>query len=919
CTLFWALYDTCELEEEARVLINKKLFHKYTNNKPNEIAKVLARLMIKMAAGVRVGSSLSEKTRAVEEDSISSLPDEILQHILCFLPTESAIRTSLLSKRWKRVWCGTPCISFSSCTLMAASNNNTQDRYTAQKMMRLHLRTGQKRNVKNINAWIELAMNRRVESLSLELNFKSSCCNYIFPDSFFSQSSLKELSLALRYKPMIVPKVSLSWTYLKKLSLRSCKLSDESLATILSGCPVLQSLMLWFCDDLTVVDLSNSPSLTSLVVHNSLSLQMHRSLQMHNSLSLVTPMQILAPHIRYLGLGSSKLKLLPTLVDVSSLAEAKLNLCCLPLATTDGEFHKVTVLTMMESLQNVEKLSFGKQFLELFSFPELLGVPFPMMKVKDLTLEAMLHEYVIPPGIERLLQNSPDLKKLHIRNLKTQPGVRRRRSKSRWDAESKDVATFMELMFKNIETLEKMVVRVYDCYLEARGFKEMVQTLSHNNNKNVSIVMAAGVRVGSSLLEKKRAVEEDSISSLPDEILQHILCFLPTEIAIRTSLLSKRWRRVWCDTPCISFASCTLMSASRNKTQDRYTAQKMMSLQLRTGQIRSVNHVSAWTELAMNRRVESLSLELDFKTYNYTFPDSFFIQSSLKELSLASRFKLVIVPKASVSWTSLKKLSLRRCKLSDESLATILSGCPVLESLTLWFCDDPTVVDLSNSPSLRTLEVHRSFDVLTPMQILAPHIRCLRLDSTNLLPTLVDVSSLAEAKLSLRCDSLATDGELLKVAVLMMLESLQNVEKLSFGEQFLELLSFPDLLGVPFPMLKVKDLTLKATLHEYVVIPPGIERLLQNSPDLKKLQISNWNTQRGVRRRRSQSRWDAESKEVATFMELMFENIKTLEKMVVRVDDYYHPYLEARGFKEMVQTLSHNNNKNVSIVISDTR
>ncbi|CAH2052897.1 unnamed protein product, partial [Thlaspi arvense] len=327
-------------------------------------------------------------------------------------------------------------------------------------------------------------------------------------------------------------------------------------------------------------------------------------------------------------------------------------------------------------------------------------------------------------------------------------------------------------------------------------------------------------------------------SSLPNEILQHILCFLPTKFSIRTSLLSKRWKGLWCDTPCISFASCTLMAASRNKTQDHYTAQKMMSLQLRTGQIHSVNHISTWIELAMNRRVESLSLELNFKSgYNYTFPDPFFIQSSLKELSLESRFKTMIVPKVSVSWTSLKKLSLRSCKLSDESLATILSGCPVLESLTLCFCDDLTVVDLSNSPTLRTLEVQRSVDVLTLMQIL---------DSTKLLSTLVDVSSLAEATLNLCFGPSGTgfNGKFLKDTEL---EMLHNVEKLSFGRQFLE-------LGVP--MLKVKDFTFYTKLYEH-----GF-------------------------RRPSKSHLDAESKRVATFMEPVFNRIKTLEKVVVWLEDY---------------------------------
>lgn len=39
--------------------------------------------------------------------------------------------------------------------------------------------------------------------------------------------------------------------------------------------------------------------------------------------------------------------------------------------------------------------------------------------------------------------------------------------------------------------------------------------------------------------------DRDRISRLPDEILSHILSFLPTKLAVRSSILSTRWRYLW--------------------------------------------------------------------------------------------------------------------------------------------------------------------------------------------------------------------------------------------------------------------------------------------------------------------------------------------------------------------------------------
>ncbi|KAL1207143.1 putative F-box protein [Cardamine amara subsp. amara] len=335
----------------------------------------------------------------------------------------------------------------------------------------------------------------------------------------------------------------------------------------------------------------------------------------------------------------------------------------------------------------------------------------------------------------------------------------------------------------------------------------------------------------------------DLISSLPDVILQHILSLIPTKFAIRTTVLSKRWRHVWSHTPSLYFPRdlyrFRLKADSINKTLTCYKAPKIITFNLCSIYIDHLPYIDGWIEFAMSRNVENLSLKFDFNSgKRYKIPEFFYINSSVKQLRVEAVELSFhdMIPKCSVSWTSLKKLHLRYCKLSDESLAKILSGCPILESLTLYLCDKVRVLDLSKSLRLRVLVIDGDIWVPGPTQIVAPHIHCLRLRNSQLPCTLVDVSSLTEAKLDIFfCSPQKLKADFLQTMFLEMLEKLQNVEKLTFGANFLKVLSLAELRGVHFPSLKVKVLTLETMISQYVI--PGIVRLQQNSPELKKLTV----------------------------------------------------------------------------------
>ncbi|KAF3502746.1 hypothetical protein F2Q69_00041316 [Brassica cretica] len=426
----------------------------------------------------------------------------------------------------------------------------------------------------------------------------------------------------------------------------------------------------------------------------------------------------------------------------------------------------------------------------------------------------------------------------------------------------------------------------------------------------------------------------DSISSLPDEMLHHIFSFVPTKVAITTSVLSKRWRHVWYKTPYLSFPHHKSSLESIHETLASNTAPKIMRFHLYVDRETSEasersHHVDSLIKFAISPNVEKLSLVLN--AY-YVFPDFFFSNSSLKQLILDSWN--YIRPKCTVSWTSLQNLSLRNSSL-DESFIKVLSGSPMLECLTLQSCS-LSCLDLSESPRRRRLDLEFFNSSPRKCHIVAPHIHYLRMIDFTQKYSLVDVSSsLIEANIDtiyflplFWCtqDDPSKDPSKHDYQVMMqtMLEKLQNVENLTVGLSFLQMLSIAEFSGVHIPTFKVKTLTLKTTILRSAVL--GTAKLLQNSPELKKIvfyKTEDWNcsVEKYVNRYMepqdlifpAKSAFKAAKPDlVASFMELLLRNTRTLETLVLQL----RSCLNTSNYDELSQialTLSHKNK--VSIVL----
>ncbi|KAK4391121.1 F-box/LRR-repeat protein [Sesamum angolense] len=150
------------------------------------------------------------------EDRISKLPDAILQHILSSIDLKQAVQTSILSKRWKSLWCSLPNLDFNFRRLavqngvdLAWSDHN--QRFMPRFMHFVTQFLSQRDHSSNVAKFklssshmagtdsgfvekcLDYAINHGVQHLDIDAYCYSPPVK--FPDGLFASTTLRELRL----------------------------------------------------------------------------------------------------------------------------------------------------------------------------------------------------------------------------------------------------------------------------------------------------------------------------------------------------------------------------------------------------------------------------------------------------------------------------------------------------------------------------------------------------------------------------------------------------------------------------------------------------------------------------------------------------------------------------------------------------
>ncbi|CAJ1979009.1 unnamed protein product [Sphenostylis stenocarpa] len=426
------------------------------------------------------------------------------------------------------------------------------------------------------------------------------------------------------------------------------------------------------------------------------------------------------------------------------------------------------------------------------------------------------------------------------------------------------------------------------------------------------------------IVENDAKTATDRISDLPDAVLHHILFLLPIKCVAQMSVLSKRWKHLWCTFPDLDFRTLSpFQISSKNikfldfeKPRQPLDSSRMdyitqvLSMRDKHSDIRvlcfrarlSFSRLNGLIRRAIRHNVRELDIEASTLCTDdyFNFPRCVIGSESLRVLKLRSGFRL---PPSSVmrhGFQSLKTLSLSLVILYNQpSLPDLFSessfphlqtlnldacfglkylhvGCRAIEDLNLEKCYELEGLDISCA-KLERMRLVKCFDAYTDktsVKIIAPKLKLLCWQNNALTDMAIFEPSdlLHEVTVGFYILTRYKSQSKLQSAV-DLLSGLSRVHSLSLERPTIEILSSNRLLFQPFYDLKY--LELKTAFNRSNV--PGLLCVFKSSPTLNTLILKIMYEYRIERKEWNRDLWDMTITEGEEFWE---SQIRTLESFL---------------------------------------
>ncbi|KAL2892809.1 hypothetical protein RDABS01_008718 [Bienertia sinuspersici] len=328
-----------------------------------------------------------------EMDHISTLPDSLLCHILSFVPTKSAVATSLLSRRWISVWTNVPVLDFTAfpSSVYAGGELGTETfnsfimnvllHNDTRCLQRLHLLVCRRSNMRCVNSLFNSMSEREIWEIHLA---RSWTCDDIVPVQLPAALFARERLVVLKISGPFEIKVPLSFHLprLKTLYLRYLKFVGQNVSkTVTADCSSLRELLIEHCYGLRKLYV-DSPTLSRFTKRFSRGMMVAVS----------------GPNIRFLDLDEFAEQY--DISDLSSLVEARIRL------SSDEASRQLWALELIRRISHVKTLYLAQSTVEVFGhFCENELPIFPNLTRLEIQ---------IADSIFRMLEHAPSLKHLIV-------------------------------------------------------------------------------------------------------------------------------------------------------------------------------------------------------------------------------------------------------------------------------------------------------------------------------------------------------------------------------------------------------------------------------------------------------------------------------------------------------------------------